>query len=196
MGTIHVSPLQDLALALAGAFKIRDFVETGTFVGHSLAWAAAHFEQVRTIEVREDYQVAARARCGQWRNIQFILGDSGRKLPEVCKELTGPALFWLDAHAGAGYFGPDDCCPLLEEIDAINASAFDHCLLIDDARAFVAPPPPPFDYRKWPTLDEIIGTLLRGRPWHVVAFHDTLICVPPSGRALVADYVCRLRPSI
>jgi hypothetical protein len=195
MGAIHLPPLHDLALALARQFKIRDFIETGTFMGHALEWAATHFERVRTIEVREDFLAAARAQWRQRANIEFILGDSAQALAHVCRSLTGPALFWLDAHAGAGYFGPEDRCPLLAEIQSINASAFDHCLLIDDARAFVAPPPPPFDYRKWPSLDQIMNALLQ-RPWHVVVFTDAIICVPPSARALVADYVCRLRPRI
>jgi hypothetical protein len=196
MGAIHLPPLQDLALALAAHFEIRDFVETGTYMGDSLDWAATHFERVRTIEVREDFSAAARARWCDRAKIQFLLGDSARKLKEVCKTLTGPALFWLDAHAGGGHFGPEDRCPLLDEIKSIDARAFNHCLVIDDARAFVAPPPPPFDFQKWPSLDEIMATLLAKRSWHVVIIHDAMICVPPSARAMVAEHVCRLRPDI
>ena len=72
-----------------------------------------------------------------------MLGNSAAELGRICPLLTGPALFWLDAHAGAGFFGSDDNCPLLDEIDACLVEArAEHCILIDDARAFVAPPPP------------------------------------------------------
>jgi hypothetical protein len=36
MGTIHLSPLADLARQLADAGGLRDFVETGTFLGYAL----------------------------------------------------------------------------------------------------------------------------------------------------------------
>ncbi len=196
MGAVHAPPLQDLALLLTRHFNIADFVETGTFMGRVLEWASNHFQRVHTIEVRPDFLETARSKWGHLPNVEFIQGDSALALADVCKKLNGPALFWLDAHTGTGYFGTEDRCPLLEEIAAVNLSPFDHCLLIDDARAFVAPPPPPFDYRKWPSLDEIINALLRGRPWHVVVLDDTLICVPPSARTVVADWVCRARPRI
>ncbi len=193
MGAVHAPPLRDLALLLARQFGIKDFIETGTFMGRVLEWAAVSFERVVTIEVRPDFLAGARAKWGHLANVEFILGDSAQALAEVCKKLKGPGLFWLDAHMGAGFYSTEEYCPLLEEIKRINASPFDHCLLIDDARAFIAPPPAPFDYRKWPSLDEIVAELQRARPWHVAIFCDALICVPPSARALVADFLRPLR---
>ena len=193
MGAVHAPPIRDLALLLTRHFGIKDFVETGTFSGRVLEWAAANFERVRTIELRPDFKANAQAKWGHLANVEFILGDSAEALGQVCPQLTGPALFWLDAHMGTGYFSTEDYCPLLAEIRHINASPFEHCLLIDDARAFLAPPPPPFDYRKWPTLEEIILELHRARPWHVAVFEDTLICVPPSARDILAQFLAPLR---
>jgi len=99
-------------------------------------------------------------------NVEFALGNSAQQLGSVCPALAGPALFWLDAHAGAGFFGAADNCPLLDELEpCLEGPRADHCILIDDARAFVAPPPPPFGHRKWPSLDEVIAVpLCRGGP--------------------------------
>jgi hypothetical protein len=197
LGAIHEQPLSALALALAKAGGLSRFVETGTYLGHSLKWAAQHFERVWTIEINAEYQQKAMAKVGQLPNVNFVLGDSAVHIARICGELEGPALFWLDAHAGAGFFGPKDDCPLLDEIKAIlTSSRHPHCILIDDARAFVAPPPPPFDYRKWPSLDEVMKVIL-GRPgYHVSVITDAMIAVPGAMRDLVAQYVFAVRPKI
>jgi hypothetical protein len=196
MGNIHIPPLSILAERLIADCGLTEFVETGTFQGSTLPWAASRFRRVRTIEIRADYQEQARQRVGNLPNVEFLLGDSGVVLREVCQTLAGPALFWLDAHAGAGFFGPDDDCPLLSEVDAVVDSPFDHCIFIDDARAFLAPPPPPFDYRKWPSLDEVMAVLSRRTDILVVTINDSLIAVPRRMREVVANYCAAVRPKI
>jgi hypothetical protein len=172
-------------------------VETGTFQGDSLRWASQHFERVWTVEISAQYQDEAKAKVGALPNVEFVLGNSAEQLGRICPDLTGPALFWLDAHAGAGFFGTDDNCPLLAELDAclVQAKA-DHCILIDDARAFVAPPPPPFDHRKWPSLDEVIAVVLRRGGYHVAVISDVMTVVPAGLRDLVAQYAFQVRPKI
>jgi hypothetical protein len=196
MGSIHLPPLSELAMALAGAGGLRQFVETGTYTGQSLSWAARNFDRVWTIEVNADYHAQAKQNVGPLPNVTFRLGDSAQEISRICSELRGPALFWLDAHAGAGFFSGQDDCPLLAELEAVVASPHPHCMLVDDARAFVAPPPPPFDYRKWPALDEIMAVVL-SRPGHRVAvISDVLVVVPEALRDVVADYSFRVRPQI
>jgi hypothetical protein len=68
--------------------------------------------------------------------------------------------------------------------------------LIDDARAFYAPPPPPFDYLKWPTLEEVMRHLQARHDYHVVVLVDCLICTPRSARELLAQYAFKVRPKI
>jgi len=101
MGNIHIPPLSILAERLIADCGLTEFVETGTFQGSTLPWASSRFRRVRTIEIRADYQEQARQRVGNLPNVEFLLGDSGVVLREVCQTLAGPALFWLDAHAGA-----------------------------------------------------------------------------------------------
>ncbi|MEA2974745.1 MAG: hypothetical protein QOF19_265 [Alphaproteobacteria bacterium] len=196
MGEIHAPPLSGLALGLARAGDLRRFIETGTFLGHSLKWAAQNFERVWTIEINAEYQRQAMENAGALPNVTYVLGNSADHIARICGELDGPALFWLDAHAGAGFFGPNENCPLLDEIRPILASPHPHCILIDDARAFVAAPPPPFDYRKWPSLDEVMRGIFAKPDYHVSVITDVMIAVPAEMRDLVAQYAFVVRPKI
>ena len=93
-----------------------------------------------TVEISAQYQAEAKAKVGALPNVEFVLGNSAEQLRCICRTLNGPALFWLDAHAGTGFFGATDNCPLLDELEACLIEArVDHCILIDDARAFFAP---------------------------------------------------------
>jgi hypothetical protein len=183
-------------MALATAGGLRQFVETGTFTGQSLPWAARNFDRVRTVEVNADYHAQAKQNVGPLPNVSFHLGDSAQEISHICSELRGPALFWLDAHAGAGFFSAEDDCPLIAELEAVVALPHPHCILIDDARAFIAPPPPPFDYRKWPALDEIMAVVLSRPGYRVAVITDVLVVVPAALRDVVADYSFRVRPQI
>jgi hypothetical protein len=164
LGNLYQPPLAGLVHALQAKYSLQDFVETGTFQGGGMAFAAAIFPSVTTIEVKPEYHAATSARLKD-TGARFILGDSRVELPKVVAELKGPAMFWLDGHAGGGHFGPADDCPLLEELAAIAASPHEHFVLIDDARAFLAPPPPPFDPDKWPDLAEVLTVIRRRTPY-------------------------------
>ena len=196
MGSIHLSPLADLARELARAGDLRDFVETGTYLGHALGWASRGFERVWTVELNEEFQAQAKANNAGAKNVSFVLGDSANALPGIVRELPGPALFWLDAHAGAGYFADHDICPLVQELETVLSSPFEHCIIVDDARAFLAPPPPPFDYRKWPSLDQIFAAVSRRPGYNIVTIADVLIIVPDRHRHLVAQFCFAIRPKI
>ena len=129
MGSIHKPPVSNLALALAQAGKLTQFVETGTFQGDSLRWASHNFERVWTVEISEQYQAEAKATVGPLPNVEFVLGNSADQLGRICPALTGPALtgpalFWLDAHAGAGFFGAADNCPLLAELSTMRGPSW------------------------------------------------------------------------
>jgi hypothetical protein len=196
MGSIHLSPLSDLARELARAGDLRDFVETGTYHGAALGWAARAFERVWTVELNCEFQAQAKKNNAGLTNVTYLLGDSVGELPGIMRDLKGPALFWLDAHAGAGYFADTDICPLVAELETVLASPHDHCIIVDDARAFLAPPPPPFDYRKWPSLDRIFAAVA-GRPkYNIVTIADVLIIVPERFRHLVAQFCFAIRPKI
>lgn len=196
MGTLTAGPLSQLALALRGHFGIEHFVETGTFRGATTRWAAGQFKQVTTVELNAELYAEARTALSDLPHVRVVHGDSGTALTKVVEELTGTAMFWLDAHAGGGYFAAEDYCPLVPELEAINRSPASHVILIDDARAFLAPPPPPFDASRWPSLDEVILTLNARHRLYCVCILDAIIAVPASARDLVTQFTNAVRPKI
>jgi hypothetical protein len=195
MGTLHQGPLASLAGDLAAKYRIGEFVETGTFEGDCCSWAVRLFPSVTTIEINEGYFLAARAKFGSLP-IRFLLGDSATLLPQVVADLAGPALFWLDGHSGGGHFGPDDNCPLLAELGAIARSPFEHFIIVDDARAFLAPPPPPFIPERWPTILEVLQAARRSVPYYCVVIEDAVICVPPRATEDLIRFCDTIRPTI
>ena len=134
----------DLVQFLAQAFDLTSFYETGTYYGLSSLWAAQRFAKVTTVERSPILFSIARLKLGRCGNVTMMFGDSRTALEEHLPDLP-PTLFWLDAHwsgghtAGAG----DDECPLLDELRLVAPHLDRHFVLIDDARLFAMPPPPP-----------------------------------------------------
>ena len=189
MGFIHPGVPQQLAARLTAEFKISTFVETGTHKGHTAAWASELYARVITIEGSELWFQKTSERLAPYSNVTMLHGHSAQVLPEVITRLTGPALFWLDAHwSGRQTAGAEDQCPLLGEIAAINTSAFDHFILIDDARLFLSPPEPPHNVDQWPEIAAILAALNSMRPKYAVVFEDAIIAVPPEARRLLQAY--------
>lgn len=191
MGSVHFGVPEELILFLKQRFDLEDFVETGTFQGHSAVWASRHFERVFSIEANEALWQAAQARHAGLMNVQFILGNSPQELAKLVPELRRP-LFWLDAHwCGANTAGESDECPLLAELAVIaGAKVEPSVILIDDARCFIAPPPWGHKWEQWPDLTAVMSALEScGRPY-VVVEDDVISAVPAAARA---DLVAFLR---
>jgi len=171
---------------LAKEFNVSTFVETGTHKGNTSAWASAHFSRVVTIEGSEHWFERTKPRLDPLGNVSMILGHSREVLPTVAQELSGPAIFWLDAHwSGRQTAGVNEQCPLLGEITAVNQSPHEHFILIDDARLFLSPPEPPHDVDQWPDIGATVAALQAGPPKYVVVFEDAIIAVPASARTSV-----------
>jgi FkbM family methyltransferase len=185
MGVLSFPPIAALVLELRDKFRIRTLVETGTYRGESTQFAAQHFEKVITLDIREDFQAQGRERCRQFDNITYLIGDSRDLLPKIVEQLEEPALFWLDAHSVAGMFGPEDDCPILEELDTINRSEFKHCILIDDLHCFI--PPLPHDAKKWPEAWAIYQKGIAGG-YTIRTGHDIAVLVPPRARPILDQF--------
>jgi hypothetical protein len=144
-------------------FKAKVFVETGTNQAETAVWASANFEHVFTVEAYEPLYQKAVETFGSRKNIQFLKGDSRAHIKSLTDSLTEPAIFWLDAHwCGENTFGKSDECPVVGELELLNASKVPHIVLIDDARFFLAPPPPPHEATYWPDISAILP--VDGRP--------------------------------
>ena len=178
------------ALHLAKTRELKTFIETGTHVGQSAAWAARQFRYVYTIELMQEYTDRARAKNLGLRNITYLVGDSRSQLPVALSMMEGPGLFWLDAH-----WSPDlqwkrnDLiqCPLLDELRIIMDDPRDNVVMIDDARLFSPSAELPRGYRAadWPRFRDIEDLM---ESEYTVALHgDCLVCAR-------MDYAYQMEP--
>ncbi len=137
MGLIRMGVPQDIVIFLKDNYKIKNFIETGTYFGNTAKWAAKQHFEVYTIEKSKKMYEKALAKYKDSK-INFIFGDSRIILKDLLSTLGGSTIFWLDAHwSGGDTFGYGDECPLIDEIKIINNyHEDDFFLLIDDARLF------------------------------------------------------------
>ena len=181
MGSVHFGAPRAIIEKIQAVFAITTFVETGTYMGDTTAWAAERFAKVVTIEGSPEFHREARDRYHAKQNIDFRLGASQAVLREVVAQFGDHcALFWLDAHWMPGSFGKDHECPVLAEIAAIRQGSGEHFILIDDARLFLAPPPRPHRATDWPDLAALLGALPATN--YTVVYNDVMVSVPPHAR--------------
>jgi hypothetical protein len=179
MGNIIQGIPTPLVLKLKQHAPILNFIETGTFKGNTARWAAQHFNKAVTIEINPQCYEEAKRNTSNLPNLEFLLGDSAALLPQVVAKLEGRSLFWLDGHySGAGTGGEVTECPILEELEALK-NLPDPLILIDDARCFLGPPPPPHKAEGWPRIDKIFQTLATLFPDYYTTIHDDVIISVP-----------------
>ena len=120
-------------------FHLRQFIETGTHMGDTLAYISRD-KAVKciSIELADGYYSEATRRFSSYPNVNLLHGDSGLLLPECVRELREPALFWLDGHYSGGVTAKGGTnTPISAELAAILDSPIkNHIVLIDDARCF------------------------------------------------------------
>jgi hypothetical protein len=191
---VTIGPPKELMVQLRDRYKLRDFIETGTFYGKTAVWAASNFDNVITIECSKEIYDQTKARHDGIQNINFIFGDSRSVLKEIVPKLTRPCMFWLDGHwSGAQTYGENDECPLIEEIGEINMSTDTHFLFIDDARLFTSPPPRPHHIERWPSIDKVIEAVKSStHKYYIVLIEDLIIALPEYAKRPVADYCQRM----
>jgi hypothetical protein len=172
-------------------FKAKVFVETGTNQAETAVWASANFERVFTVEAHEPLHQKAVETFGSCKNIRFLRGDSRTHIKSLTSSLTEPAIFWLDAHwCGENTFGKSDECPVIGELELLNATKVPHIVLIDDARLFLAPPPPPHEATYWPDISAICR-LMAAHDSHryVAVYDDVIIGVPAAARLQLVEFL-------
>lgn len=183
MGSVYGGIPKYIARDLKLKYGMELFIETGTMHGHTSAWAARHFKKVITIDIYANYIMGAKSEiCAPFNNIEFHNGFSSVVLEEeVLPKVNEQAMFWLDAHWGGDlhYPAPAVECPLLNELRVIKKmeNGFRHVILIDDARFFLNPPPPPMIAETWPTYDEIAEIL---EPAMILEVKDDIIICEPN----------------
>jgi len=180
----------ELANLIRKKFKIRDFVETGTYYGRTAKKMAELFQKVWTIELSRELYNRTKNDSKQYSNIEFFFGDSPFVLPSILKQVRKPSIFWLDAHwSGENTTKGTKECPVLDEISLIREDCVNHVIFIDDARLFLAPPPLPHKREDWPDIVQIIDTLRRYKPEpYIVCLDDVIIGAPKKLKNLIYEY--------
>jgi hypothetical protein len=124
---------------IARQYRLRVFIETGTYDGGTLAALRRSFKQLHSIELSPEFYEQARIRFAADKRISIWQGDSGVVLREVLDKIHEPVLFWLDGH----YSGGSTACgaestPIRRELAHIadHAHLGQHVVVIDDARLF------------------------------------------------------------
>ena len=121
------------------------FVETGTFLGNSLAYAQSHpYKMLHSVELFPEYVEQCQKTFAMDNRVHLWCGKSIDLLPDILKQIEpyGSALFWLDAHLPSNMNSirqPDEVeFPLEAELRVIQAhrdTRNDH-FLIDDLRIY------------------------------------------------------------
>jgi len=127
-------------------FGIRNFVETGTGIADTvksiLSLGIADLN-VYSIEVMPNLYEANVAALGPVPNLHLRLGYTHDVLPEILKELSGPTLFFHDAHFPGADFGfasytdekdPIKNIPLANELECVvnNRQVNEDIFVLDD----------------------------------------------------------------
>lgn len=190
MGLQRMGPPTEIILKLKNAYPIPHFIETGTFKGDTSYWASRFFHTVSTIENSDTLFRQAKEKYSHISNIHFYYGDTRVKLKEIISASNSASIFWLDAHwSGQKTYGENDECPLLDELEIINSSRFDHIVFIDDARLFLSPPPLPHVIDNWPDITTILDVLQKtSKKRYIVITDDVILAVPYEMKSIVASY--------
>ncbi|MCK1297318.1 hypothetical protein IVB33_07045 [Bradyrhizobium sp. 24] len=166
-------------LCLADLYQIDTLVETGTFRGDMIAATKNRFRQIISIEVYEPLAQAAADKFSRDANVKIICGDSAEVLPDVARQLSTPAVFWLDGH----YSGPSTGTstvetPILAEIESLATlrRGMRDVILIDDARAFGTE-------RDYPPLEDFVERLSEIFARRPIIANDAIIVLPSSEAA-------------
>ncbi|KIU52580.1 FkbM family methyltransferase [Bradyrhizobium sp. UBA2491] len=176
---------REFVLGLRDALGVRSFVETGTYLGDTLARLSGDFKSLQSIELSQDYHDRAVARFAGEPQVHLINADSTSGLETAIGRLkTCRAIIWLDAH----YSGGDTAkgllnTPVKSEIDAVLANPQrSDIILIDDLRCFWRTRPGFLQHEAlegYPSMRDLVEMLNGGtRQYDFFALSDALLAIP------------------
>lgn len=166
---------QKILRQYARRYRLRNLVETGTYLGDMVEAMKGDFAHIISIELSPMLHEKARQRFAGQPNVELVQGDSGPAMTTIMQGLTTPTLFWLDGHFSGDITaqGPLDT-PILQELDAILAAPDRrHVILIDDARCFGTDP-------AYPTPASLDAYIRARRPGVNIETQDDVIRITPS----------------
>ncbi|HMK24624.1 MAG TPA: hypothetical protein VK483_01240 [Chitinophagaceae bacterium] len=173
-----------IIINISGRYNCNEvFLETGTFLGDTVASLKNYFSKLISIELSKDLATKAQIRFQGESKIQIVQGDSAKQLSEILRLISTPVVFWLDGHyssefqAGSEYIvtgkGEKDT-PVMEELMQIsNHPIKDHLILIDDARLFNGE-------NDYPAKEEIKNFVQKNLPGHSFSIKKDIIRILPT----------------
>jgi hypothetical protein len=180
---------REFVLGLRDAFEVQSFVETGTYLGDTLAQLSGDFHSLHSIELSTDYYARASARFVGQPKIHLVNADSTSGLATALGCLSAErALFWLDAHYSGGDTAKGQSnTPVKSELEAILAHPQrSDIILIDDLRYFWKARPGFLQHEAligYPSAGEIVQLLKSGtREYDCFALSDALLAIPSNLR--------------
>lgn len=165
---------QRIIKGYAKKFAIKEFIETGTYLGSTVEALKNVFNKIYSVEIDRVLFEKAQDRFINSSHIKILQGDSSKVLPSILEKLNTTALFYLDGHYSGGDSSKgDQNTPILRELELIlNHKIKNHVILIDDARCFTGKD----DY---PTLIEVQSFLKNVRPELIFQIRDDIIRILP-----------------
>ena len=152
-----------LVVGARNRWHIVNFVECGAGYGHTSAIASEMFQYVWAIELNSVVFEQQVPELLQAQNVTRLQGNTLDILPDLCREINQPTLWYLDSHyPGVGPRLSREC-PLLEELAILRIRGerlSSDIVVIDDYGLFERPPPPPNNPNEWPTAVQIRSALL------------------------------------
>jgi SAM-dependent methyltransferase len=177
-------------LGLRDAFGVRSFIETGTYLGDTLATLCNDFDSLQSIELSADYHARAELRFKSQPQVQLIKADSTTGLEAAIDRLPSErAIFWLDAHYSGGDTAKGHSnTPVVSELRVILARAERaDIILIDDLRTFWNVQPGFLKHSAllgYPPVEDIVRLLNSGaRPYDCFTLSDALLAIPSDLRS-------------
>jgi hypothetical protein len=164
---------QRAVLEYAQRFRLTTLVETGTYYGEMIAAVRQRFSRIYSIELDPHLAELAQQRFRQSKHIRVIQGDSQVVVAQLLREITTPALWWLDAgYCGwVGHVGNPN--RLGSELNSIlNDRIKEHVILMDDADGVNGE-------GGSPTLDELIASIRSEHPNREVEVARNIIRITP-----------------
>jgi hypothetical protein len=157
-------------LYLADSIGAKNLIETGSYLGDTVRALRGRFDLIASIELARALALPLQAEFGDDPKVRIIIGDSGVELKRLLPQLSGPSVFWLDAHYSGGPTVGDGSVPILAEIDAIaKAAPRPHAILVDDLKDFSGT-------EGYPTITQLHDRL-RGLGYDVAMFNNMMHAV-------------------